>query len=300
MSYPRQVLAGNTVLITRRALRRTNLLRPDPELDNLYLYCLAVTASRFGIEVHCATVMSNHHHLVVTDTRGELPNFLREFHRLLALGIKVLRKWEGSVWDDDKTSVVVLRTDQAVVEKIAYCIANPVTARAVPRASMWPGICVQPQQLGRWTWTGKRPDVYFDPDNPQWPEVASLKLTVPRVGFSDALLRECVAAEVAYLEAEAHRVVNASGSKFLGAAKVLAASPYDRATSWEDIRARNPTFAVGRGQREAFIQAAAALRQFRRRYRSALEAWRAAVRDIVFPPGTWLMRYGHSASVAPS
>jgi hypothetical protein len=45
--------------------------------------------------VHCATVMSTHEHLVVTDTRGELPRFLQELHRLLALGIKVLRKWEG-------------------------------------------------------------------------------------------------------------------------------------------------------------------------------------------------------------
>jgi putative transposase len=74
MTYPRQVIAGSTVLITRRALRRMKLLRPDPELDNLYLYCLAVTSRQFSIEVHCATVMSNHHHLVVTDTRGELPN----------------------------------------------------------------------------------------------------------------------------------------------------------------------------------------------------------------------------------
>jgi hypothetical protein len=51
MSYPRQVIAGSTVMITRRVLRRTKLLRPDAELDNLYLYCLAVTAERFGVDV---------------------------------------------------------------------------------------------------------------------------------------------------------------------------------------------------------------------------------------------------------
>jgi hypothetical protein len=94
--------------------------------------------------------------------------------------------------------------------------------------------------------------------------------------------------------------MNAKGGKFLGAANVLAASPYDRATSWEPIRSRNPTFAVGRGQREAFIEAATALREFRTTYRAALHAWRAAFRDALFPAGTWFMRWGHSASVAPS
>jgi putative transposase len=300
MSYPRRVLPGSTVMITRRTVRRTKLLRPDRELDNLYLYCLAVASEKFGIAVHCATVMSNHHHLVVTDTRGELPNFLRELHRNIALGVKVLRKWEGTVWDGDKPSVVLLRTDQAVAEKIGYCIANPVTAGGVPRARLWPGICVQPQQLGRWSWTGKRPDAFFDPRNPQWPEVATLELTMPSVALTDALLRENVALEVAHLEAEAHRLAEAKGWKFLGAAKVLAASPYDRATSWEPLRSRNPTFAVGRGQREAFIEAVTILRDFRRSYRAALNAWRAAVRDVLFPAGTWFMRWGHNASVAPS
>jgi hypothetical protein len=32
-------------------------------------------------------VMSNHHHLVVTDRRGALPDFLRELHRLTAKAI---------------------------------------------------------------------------------------------------------------------------------------------------------------------------------------------------------------------
>jgi putative transposase len=287
-------------MITRRVVRRTKLLRPDAEFDRLYLYCLAIASEKFGVAVHCATAMSNHHHLVVTDTRGELPNFLRELHRNIALGVKVLRQWEGNVWNGDKTSVVVLRTDQAVVEKIGYCIANPVTAHAVPRARLWPGICVQAQQLGRWSWTGKRPNLQFDKRNPQWPEVATLKLTMPSVAFTDALLRENVAMEVAQLEAEVHRLMDAKGWRFLGAAKVLAASPYDRATSWEPIQSRNPTFAVGRGQREAFIEAATLLREFRRSYRAALNAWRAAVRDVLFPAGTWFMRWGHSARVAPS
>jgi hypothetical protein len=56
MSYPRRLVPGMTVMITRRALRRTHLLRADPELTNLSTYCLAVVAERFGIVGHGATI----------------------------------------------------------------------------------------------------------------------------------------------------------------------------------------------------------------------------------------------------
>jgi len=92
--------------------------------------------------------------------------------------------------------------------------------------------------------------------------------------------------------------MNTKGWRFLGPARVLAASPYDRATSPEPLRGRNPTFAVGRGQREAFFEAVTVLREFRNAYRQALHAWRNGIRQALFPAGTWLMRCLHSAVVA--
>lgn len=47
-----------------------------------------------------------------------------------------------------------------------------------------------PDQLGRFTFTAKRPDFYFEPDNPQWPAVATLTLAPPPVQLSEAQLRE--------------------------------------------------------------------------------------------------------------
>jgi hypothetical protein len=291
-----------TVMITRRVLRRTHLLRPDPELNNLFLYCLAVVAARHGVLVHCVTVMSSHMHMVVTDTRGTLPRFLQELHRLLALGVKVLRKWEGAVWDHEKTSVVELRTEQAVIEKIAYCIANPVATGLVRRAHQWPGVTTPADQLGRASWTARRPDFYFEQDNPQWHAVATLHSSIPGLSMSPALVRENVGTEIARLETEAHTTMQASGWRFLGPEKIASLSPFDRAKSWEPIRSRNPTFAVGRGQREAFFEAVLVLRTFRKAYRSALEAWRTGVRDMLFPLGTWFMGWAHGAMIgsAPS
>jgi REP element-mobilizing transposase RayT len=298
MTFPRRVLPGLTFLITRRTLRRTHLLRPDAELNNLVRYCLAYTAQRHGVAVHCATLMSSHEHLVVTDTRGTLPNFLHDLHRMLALGIKVLRKWEGAVWDHEKTSVVELRTEQAVLEKIAYCIANPVAAGLVRCAAQWPGVTTAPAQLGRAVWSAERPTFYLDQDNPLWPATLSLTLHMPKLEMTDARAREIVDAEVKRLEFEARKSVKANGWRVLGAARVSSLSPFDRATSREPLRSRNPTFAVGRMQRAAFAHAVSVLRAFREAYRAALNAWRNGMREVCFPAGTWLMRDWHRATVA--
>ena len=87
--------------------------------------------------------------------------------------------------------------------------------------------------------------------------------------------------------------------KFLGAHRVAMMSPFKRATSYEPLRACNPTFAVGKGNREAFFEAVAKLRNFRRSYREALAKWCTGVRDVVFPLGTWHMAVHHGALVAP-
>jgi hypothetical protein len=101
------------------------------------------------VRVHAITLMSTHEHLVVTDVRGRLPDFLRRLHRLVSLGTKVLRKWEGPTWDHERSSVVRLLTEQAILEKLAYVMANPVKAGLVHRAKDWPGLTVLAQELGR-------------------------------------------------------------------------------------------------------------------------------------------------------
>jgi putative transposase len=166
MTQPRLVVPGDTLMITRRTLRRHHLFRPDSAIRQLYLYALALCARRFGILVHAVTLMSTHEHLIVTDPGGRYPEFLRRLHRLVSLGTKVLRKWEGPTWDHEQTSVVRLLTERAVIEKLAYVMANPVQAGLVQHARDWPGIIVLPQQLGRRTWRTERPNAYFNPRTP--------------------------------------------------------------------------------------------------------------------------------------
>ncbi len=299
MSQPREITPGATYLITRRVLRRHFLLRPDAAINQLLVYVLAVSARRYGVEVHALCAMSTHLHLVVTDVQGVLPRFLQFFHRIVALGTKVLRTWEGPVWDHEATSVVRLLTHAAVVEKIAYVLANPVAAGLVQHAREWPGVTVDVGELGRGVLHAARPSAYLDPENPQWLEEATLPLALPPAIEQEGAeeFRHQVAAEVDRQESQAHTELERQGLRFLGAERVGKVSPYERATSAEALRSRNPTFAVGREQGDAWQTAAAAVRAFRAAYRAALERWRAGVRSSMFPAGTWWMRTFHGVDV---
>ena len=299
MTQPRRILAGATYAVSRRTLRRHHLLRPDPATNNLFIYALAVCAKRFEIRVHAVCLMSTHYHLVVTDVCGLLPLFLAHFHRMVALAIKVARKWEGPVWDHESTSAVRLETREAIVDKIAYCVANPVAAGLVYFARDWPGVSAHAVEFVRDPLTARRPVEYFDPKNPIWPNVAALELSVAPHYSADevGIFDEHVAQAVDAHERAARTTMKRNGWKCRGATWVANTSPYDRTTSFEPLRSLNPTFAVG-GLRGAYERAARALQEFRRAYRDALEAWRKGLRSVLFPAGTWWMSRCHSAAVA--
>lgn len=299
MSQPHSIVPGATYLITRRTLLRHLLFRPDAAITRLIIYSLTVSASRFGIQVHAFCAMSTHLHVVLTDTHGLLPRFLQFFHRLVALGTKVIRSWEGPVWDHEATSLVRLLTRQSVVEKIAYTLANPVAAGLVRHAHEWPGATVLVDQIGRGVLRTMRPDAYFDPTNKSWPEEAMLSVTLPPgvVEGDAAKFRGEVAAELSREEARARENLDRRGVPILGAKRAAAVSPHARATSFEELRKCNPTFAVGHGQGEMWQRAVVALRAFRSSYREALQVWRTGGRSVVFPAGTWWMRVLHAVAV---
>ncbi|WP_437588177.1 transposase [Sorangium sp. So ce1000] len=299
MSQPRAIVAGATYLLTRRALRRHFLFRPDAAITQLIVYALAVSAKRYGIRVHALCAMSTHLHIVLTDVEGVLPRFLQLFHRLVALGTKVLRAWEGPVWGHEATSVVRLLTRAAVVEKISYSLANPVEAGLVRRAQEWPGAKVLVSEIGRGELRAKRPNVYFAPSNPGWPEDVAIAISLPPAVADDDAddFRREIAVELARKEAEAHAAMKRKGCRFLGPERARMVSPDERATSVEPPRGFNPTFAVGRGNADARRAAVAAVRAFRSAYRDALERWRAGLRSVVFPAATWWMRVFHGVVV---
>ncbi len=299
MSHPREILPGATYLITRRALRRHMLFRPDAAITQLIIYTLAVSAKRFGIQVHALCAMSTHVHLVVTDSAGVLPSFLQYFHRLVALGTKVIRAWEGAVWDHEATSVVRLLTRAAIVEKMAYVLANPVNAGLVKAAHEWPGASVPLSEIGHGVLRAVRPAAYFNPRNLQWPAEVELPVPLPptvEAGKAQDFLRD-LRDELERHERRAADEIRAANTTTRGAEQACEVSPYGRVSTPEPIRDCNPSVATGRQHGEVRSLALRAVRVFRGAYRAALELWRTGLRDAVFPLGTWWMRTFHGATV---
>jgi hypothetical protein len=241
--------------------------------------------------------MSNHHHLVVSDPRGVLPDFLRELHRSTAKAMNASQgQWEN-LWSAEPCNVVRLVDEHDVVDKIAYVAANPVAAGLVARPEEWPGLSMWTDRAIRVT----RPGPYFD-EHGSSPAALVLRAVVPNRGgdgeshasSSSRSVKTALAAKVA----DAHRMMRSACRAFLGRAGVLAQSFIKRAKTFEPKRVVVPTVAAKDPlARRAML---AAQRVFRSAYRAALSEWRRGIRAAVFPFVTWWMRVHHATACAPA
>lgn len=295
MARPRRIIPGATYLLTRRAYQRTLRLRPHPVTNQIIRYCLAWAAERHGVLIHAAVAMSNHIHLVATDPRGVLPDFLRELHRNIAKALNASQGQRDNLWSQERASTVLLPTADDIVSKIAYTAANPIAAGLVEDPDHWPGVV-------HWkpgtTVAVKRPDAYFDPDGCAPASVELRIVPVPNLfdGAACAVtrLRDAVVDAVRRAQAD----VRSRGMKFLGRAKVLGTGFLQRARAYEARFQINPIIAARDvGIRKACL---AVERAFQSSYRAAMEAWQSGNRSIAFPFGTWWMRVHHTAAVLPA
>jgi putative transposase len=271
-------------------------LRPRPETNQIFMYCLAFAMRKTGVRLHAACVMSNHHHLVVTDPHGLLPEFLRELHRLTAKAMNASQgQWEN-LWAAEPCNVVRLVTDEDVEDKVAYVAANPVAAGLVRNPQAWPGFVA----WGEERFHVVRPAAYFQEDGTCPPELPLLVELPPAFASNSGAhaermvrIRDAIATKVAV----AWRSIRKAGRALLGVEATMATSLRRRAGSFEEKRGVIPPFAATlksvRDQLRRIEQG------FRVGYRRALSEWRSGMRETVFPYGTWSMRVLHAASVGP-
>jgi REP element-mobilizing transposase RayT len=294
---PRQVFEGETSLVSRRCSERRYLLLPSAATNAIVLYVLAVAAERYGILLHAFCVMSNHLHLVLTDPRGLLPYFEQYFDGVVAKALNCSLDRDESFWGPDSYSAVRLMNADSILEKVVYTLANPVAAGLVPHGREWPGLWSDPALFGGEGIEVERPDIYFSDKGPM-PASVRLRLTAPP-GFPDvAAFVELVRTHLAEAERQAAEKLREEGRTFLGRKGVLKQDPFSRPATREPRRQLNPRIACRDKWKR--IEALQRLTAFLSAYEEALEAWRAGVRDVVFPAGTWLMRVLHGAPCAAS
>ena len=289
--FARQILPGATYMITRRCTQRQFLLAPRRKTNATFRYCLAYAAKRTGVLIHAVIVMSNHYHLIVTDPHGVLPAFVESLNKLTAKCMNAsLGRWEN-FWASEPASYVRLLDADAVIDKIAYALCNPVQAALVKRGCEWPGL----RYHNPGSYSARRPD--FFREEGCMPKSVTLELVPPSLGglSLQEAQRRIDQAVAAREESERNRIL-AEGRTFLGARQVMRQDPFASPTTQESRRVLSPRVAG----RNAWlrIEALARCAAFAREYRDALAAWCAEKRDVIFPCGTYLMRLRHQVRCA--
>jgi hypothetical protein len=266
------------------------LLRPDTETNNTFWYCLGWAAQKHGIVLHAAVALSNHVHVVATDLRGIYPDFLRDFHGLLARSMNALRgRWEH-FWDASQASAVLLEDDSAQLDKLVYVLANPIDL--VAQASRWPGATSWHSMLNSAPVVATVPGHFFRDDEKggEMPRCVAVTFEPPpalahlRTDEYVRLVRTKVAEQETATAARRH----ASGSEALGPQRILSQHWNDSPSNAEPRRQLNPTLACR--DKWLRIERIKNNKAFHDCYRRAFEAFRKGL-AAVFPVGTWIMRF---------
>ncbi|MEM6956828.1 MAG: hypothetical protein AAF645_14135, partial [Myxococcota bacterium] len=142
---------------------------------------------------------------------------------------------------------------EAIVDKIEYTLANPVSAGAVRYPEEWPGLRSRIDDMGRTTWTAKRPEAFFGKRGTSGkrstlPDTASLTLAFPEeleehygsLETAKHALRERLDHQVQNPQAE----VRQKGWRYLGAERAAKQDPFKQARSWEVFDTLVPAFAT--------------------------------------------------------
>jgi REP-associated tyrosine transposase len=277
-------------MFTRRCSERRFFLRPDDETTNAFWYCLGWAAQKHGQILHAAVALSNHAHVVTTDPRGVYPDFLRDFHGLLA---RVVNAWRGRwehFWDANQPSAVVLEDEEAQLDKLIYVLTNPVGL--VERAGDWPGATALTALTSRQSIVAHRPNFFFreDKNGGTMPDVVTVSFEPPPAlaylppDTFVRLLRD----RIAVIEEEAITRRRESGATVPGRRKILAEHWNDAPGDAEPRRRLSPLLACRDKWRR--IERLKQNKLFLAVYRAAFESFRKGVAAI-FPLGTWSMRF---------
>ncbi|HEY0707830.1 MAG TPA: hypothetical protein VGG33_13585 [Polyangia bacterium] len=288
MSAPREIVPGRVYLVTRRCTQRQFLLRPDAETNNAFIYCLGYAAQRAAIKIVAFLASSNHYHAVVIDSDGRIPQFLEEFHRLVARHQNALRGRSENVWSTEQTSLVELVGESTALAKVIYTLANPVKDHLVAVAHHWPGASSLRATSHGETVSARRPLRFFRKEGQMPPTIKFRCHRIPGwEKMADDLYAAAINDGIKEVETIAAADRQRTGRSLLGRKAILGQSPNERPTSVPKKSSAHQKVASLSGWMKA--EARARLKAFRAAYEAARQAWLQGER-ILFPQGTWWLK----------
>lgn len=315
---PRQIHPNQRCFVTVRAVNRTFRFAPTPRALEIIRFCLAFTLSKYRgrISLHEFLWMSNHFHLVLTDQAACLPRFMEELDSLLARALNALHGTFGTAIEKGY-NLVVIETDDRLVEHCVYTLANPCRAHLVERSHHWKGVSSRRLEYGRairvkrpegslWS----RPRRHAEPSPSQEPKRArhrgrsrlptEVELVLERppimLSLSDAELRRHILRQLHEREAA---IIKERG----GRGRVMgwnAATRVDPRSAPEQLEQRfgtTPSYSASTSR--ARIDAWRRRRHFLEKYYDALRRFLAGEWSAEFPAGTWLMKVRFGVTCCP-
>lgn len=273
-------------------------------------------ASRYKVKLHAFKWMSNHYHLVLTDSLGVLPDFMRDLNSLVSRALNAMRKTQGENFERSSYSMVLPADGDTILRHCAYSEANACKAHLVKRAREWTGATsagmrfgqskrVRRPNFGLWGEPKTKPKAKpkakrkrIAGSNPQRaayhgtssaPDEVRLRLEAPPGfdGQSPAMIRRAINEQVEVIESEAIEERKAQGHKVLGMRAVSEMDYHACPRTRRELFTTDPKASAKK--KEARLQMLARLRSFVSAYREALEEHKVT-RDALFPWGTWKMR----------
>ena len=133
--------------VTARCFQARLLLRPSTETNALVGGTLARAVQMYGVELFGFVVASNHLHLLVRASKGNLPNFMQYLLSNIAKKVGRLVSWRGGLWERRYSAEPVI-DDEAMVGRLRYILSHGVKEGLVKRCAEWPGLSCLCQLLG--------------------------------------------------------------------------------------------------------------------------------------------------------
>lgn len=280
----RCVETGATYLITKKTNNDLYLLTPDPLVNQILLYTLVLKARYYGILVHGFCFMSNHFHLVITDARGTLPDFMRDFLADTSRALQIALKVKDRIWEVNRYNAVVLLDLDAAERKLVYTEINPTRAGLTPPGD-WPGVSSAHYNRGEQI-DADRPGVFFS--KRYRPARVTLTLEPLPAAFDDEGDAAATASQrrIEELQDDELGALNEekeAQDRLAGEKKVRALPRTTKGT--RQVGGRRPEFATK--NRELMEWAIQARRHFYAQHERAKQLYAEGKKRTSFPPGTY-------------
>jgi len=294
---PRYLAYRQLVEVTVVVYQNRHLLRPSPEVNDLFVGIVAYAQRKFGMVVNSLTALSTHWHALCRPRDAEhLADFMELVNCNLSKEIGTrLHGWPGAMWETRYKMVPITDEPAAQIDRLRYQLAAGVKENLVDKAEDWPGVhsakALKTGEALVGHWYSRSKEYAARQLRREKNVEASQFATEERLVLSpipcwehlpEKTWRQYVADLVDAIDEEGRQERERTGKKSLGAKKILRVRPTKRPGKVKKSP-RPRVHAKSRQKRREWLEA---FRAIVAAYREASERLLGGDRSAEFPEGT--------------